>query len=66
MEGIVKRILRDKKFGFIFSAEDNREYFFHASALQNIKFDDLKEGQDVEFEDTETLKGHRAENIFAQ
>lgn len=63
MNGQVVRILKDKGFGFI-RGENNTEYFFHQSAVKNAKFMDIKEGQDVKFEDSEGSKGPRAENIF--
>ena len=46
--GTIKRIQRDKGFGFI---RDNsgQEYFFHRSAVQG-SFDSLNEGQRVSFE----------------
>lgn len=65
MEGIVQRIVRDKGFGFI-KGSDKVEYFFHRSALQNMQFDDLKEGLRVEYEGEETSRGFRAEDIYVQ
>lgn len=63
MTGSIVRIMREKYFGFIVG--DNRlEYFFHASALKNAKFDELEEGQQVTFEDSEGAKGLRAEDIY--
>ena len=63
MTGKVHRILKEKNYGFIRVA--NKDYFFHASALKNTKIEDLEIGQDVEFEDVESDKGLRAEDIFA-
>ena len=37
--------------------------FFHTSALENANFDELQEGQTVEFELVDGEKGPRAENI---
>jgi CspA family cold shock protein len=62
MNGKVKRIT-DKGFGFILG-DDKKEYFFHSSALKNVKFDDLREGTEVTFEDAEGTKGPRAEDIY--
>ena len=62
MIGTIKRLYLDKNYGFIRSG--NKDYFFHGSALKNIKIDDLEEGQEVTFEDNEGSKGPRAEDIF--
>ena len=45
MEGTIKR-LTDKGFGFISDGSD-KDLFFHSSALQGVRFDDLREGQKV-------------------
>lgn len=63
MNGTVKTLKQDKKFGFI-KGEDGREFFFHASALKNVTFGELRLGQEVTFEDAEGEKGPRAEDIF--
>ena len=47
-EGIIKRIVADRGFGFI--SGDREDVFFHFSAVQEINFDDLQEGQVVQFE----------------
>ncbi len=59
MQGTVKRVIRDRGFGFIRSAE-GREIFFHRSSLQNLNFDTLKEGDAVEFDMENGPKGPRA------
>ena len=63
MQGMIKRLIKDKKFGFILG-EDRREYFFHMTAVKNAQFDDLQEEQEVTFEEVEGSKGPRAEDIF--
>jgi CspA family cold shock protein len=60
--GTVKRIMREKGFGFI-SATDGREVFFHRSELQNVGFDELQEGDRLEFEVTKGKKGPQASQI---
>ena len=62
MKGEIKRVIRDRGFGFI-SAEDGQEIFFHRSALEGIDFDALEEGNSVEFNVGRGPKGLRAENI---
>jgi len=59
MQGTVKRVIRDRGFGFIRSTE-GKEIFFHRSSLQGLNFDTLKEGQNVEFEVENGPKGPRA------
>jgi cold shock protein len=59
--GTIKRIQRDKGFGFI---RDNsgQEYFFHRSAVEG-DFDSLSEGQRVSFEEEQSPKGPRAGSV---
>jgi len=59
-QGQIKK-LTDKGFGFI--SGDNGEIFFHQSALQDVRYDELREGQTVEYEEGEGPKGPRAENV---
>jgi CspA family cold shock protein len=60
-EGTIKR-LTEKGFGFI-AAGDGTEYFFHQSAVQGVRYDDLREGQTVSFTVGQGPKGPRAENV---
>ena len=62
MKGKIKKLIRERGFGFI-SAEDGREVFFHRSALEGIDFDALEEGTGVEFDVESGPKGPRAVNI---
>lgn len=63
MDGRVKKLQREKGFGFIVDSK-GKEYFFFRTAIKNALFEDLTEGQDVTFEDSEGPKGPRAEDIF--
>ena len=58
--GTVKRLMRDKGFGFIQGA-DGQEYFFHQSACED--FESLQEGQSVTFDKGQGPKGPRGENV---
>lgn len=60
-EGTIKRIT-DKGFGFI---EDGtgKDMFFHSSALEDVRFDELREGQQVSYNVGQGPKGPRAENV---
>ncbi len=60
--GTIKRLVRDKGFGFV-AAQDGNEYFFHQSACNNVSFDSLREGDSVTFEKGQGPKGPRAENV---
>ena len=62
MQGTIKRVVRDRGFGFIRSTE-GREVFFHRSSLQGLNFDTLKEGDAVEFEIEDGPKGPRAASV---
>lgn len=62
MNGTVKRLVRDKGFGFV-AASDGNEYFFHQSAVAGGGFDQLREGQAVTFKTGQGPKGPRAEDV---
>ena len=61
-QGTIKRIT-DKGFGFISRPNDQSDLFFHSSAVNGVKFDDLQEGQQVTYDLGEGPKGPRAENV---
>ena len=65
MTGTIKRIVRDKGFGFI-AAGGQEEFFFHSSACTEPRFDELREGQAVSFDVGRGPKGPRAENVRAE
>lgn len=62
MTGTIKTLRAEKGFGFI-KDTSGTEYFFHNSAVQGERLDDLKEGDSVEFEVGEGAKGPRAEKV---
>ncbi|PLX25227.1 cold-shock protein [Candidatus Parcubacteria bacterium] len=57
MQGIVKKVLTDKKIGFITQKENQEDIFFSSEKLDNIKLEELKEGDPVTFEIEESYKG---------
>ena len=61
-KGKIKKLIRDRGFGFI-SDTDGREVFFHQSGLVGLTFDTLQEDQQVEFEVENSPKGPRAVSI---
>ena len=48
--GHIKRLAKDRGFGFIRPEGEADDLFFHTSAVQGAIFDSLQEGQTVEFE----------------
>lgn len=62
MTGTIKRLM-DKGYGFISSDELDKDIFFHSSALVDVEFNDLREGDKVTFETQETDKGMNAVNV---
>ena len=60
--GTIKRLVRDRGFGFI--RDDNgQEWFFHRSSVRGAVFELLREGQRVEFQVEESGKGPRAGEV---
>ena len=62
--GTIKRIARDKGFGFIRDS-GGQDWFFHRSSVQG-SFDSLNEGQKVSFDEEQSPKGPRASNVRAE
>ena len=60
-EGTIKR-LTDKGFGFIENGTGT-DMFFHQSAVEGVRFSDLREGQKVSYTEGHGPKGPRAENV---
>ena len=53
----------DKGYGFIKVEGQEKDLFFHSNELQNVAFDELQEGDNVEFEVTEGEKGPQAVKV---
>lgn len=62
MKGTIKKLIRDRGFGFI-QEESGKELFFHRSALVDMDFDALEEGARVEFDTESGPKGMRAAQV---
>lgn len=60
-QGKIKKLIMDKGFGFI--EGEREELFFHHSALDGISIEELREGQEVLYEEGRGPKGPRAENV---
>ena len=61
-KGTIKK-LTDRGFGFITPEEGGKDLFFHSKELQGIQFNDLREGDAVEFEIGESPKGPNATKV---
>jgi cold shock protein len=62
MTGTIKNIT-DKGFGFIAVEGEEKEIFFHSSALVGVEFNELKSGDTVTFDVEDSEKGPRAANV---
>ena len=62
MTGTIKR-LTDKGFGFISLGNGEKDLFFHSSALVDVTYPELKEGDTLSFEVEQSDKGLRAVNV---
>ena len=64
MFGTIKKIVKDKGFGFINPDDGGDEVFFHRSRLSpKVYFEDLREGSEVQFEVRPGEKGPQAFNV---
>jgi len=61
-QGTIAR-LTDKGFGFISREGEQKDLFFHANELQNVQYNELREGDKVEFEVEEGPKGLNAVKV---
>ena len=61
-QGTIKR-LTDRGFGFIAVEGSDKDLFFHSNELVGVSFNDLKEGDKVQFEVTESPKGPNATKV---
>jgi len=62
MTGTIRTLRVDKGFGFI-KSEAGQDYFFHQTAIYGEGIADLREGDGVEFEVTDSPKGPRAVDV---
>lgn len=63
MQGTIKKIIADKKIGFISQKDVEKDTFFSSEKLDGVKFEDLKEGDSVTFEVEEGDKGPVATKV---
>ena len=62
MEGTIKK-LTDKGFGFITVDGEEKDLFFHGNELKGVTYEELKVGDRVSFEKTDSPKGPNATNV---
>ncbi|MEK7185587.1 MAG: cold shock domain-containing protein [Patescibacteria group bacterium] len=62
MQGTIKT-LTDKGYGFISREGEAKDLFFHSKELNGVMFDELKVGDSVTFEVTQSEKGPAATNV---
>ncbi|MFH1292139.1 MAG: cold shock domain-containing protein [bacterium] len=61
-QGVIAR-LTDKGFGFITREGEEKDLFFHSNELVDVTYNDLREGDKVEFEVEEGPKGLSAVKV---
>jgi len=61
-KGTIARLM-DRGFGFISREGEDKDLFFHSNELQGVQFNELKEGDQVEFEVSESPKGLNATKV---
>ena len=64
MYGTIKKVMKDKGFGFIVPDDASEDIFFHRSRLApKVYFEDLREGTEVQFDVRPGEKGRQAFNV---
>lgn len=67
MRGTIKKIAKDKGFGFIVPDDGSDDVFFHRSRVApKARFEDLREGDEVEFQVKPGDKGPQAFDVKAR
>ena len=61
-QGVIAR-LTDKGFGFITREGEDKDLFFHSNELVDVTYNDLREGDTLEFEIEEGPKGLSAVKV---
>jgi CspA family cold shock protein len=62
VKGVIKRV-NPRGFGFVAVEGESKDIFFHVKELQGVVFEDLHEGDWLEFEVMDTDKGPQARNV---
>ena len=62
-QGTIKKKVSDRGFGFISREGNDKDLFFHSKELEGITFEELQEGDKVQFEVSESPKGPNAVKV---
>ena len=60
-QGKIKKLISDRGFGFV--ENDRGDLFFHHSEVTDVPFEELREGQMVEYEVGQGRKGPCATSV---
>ena len=63
MEGTIKTLIAGKEFGFITVDGEEKDLFFHKNELKGVTYEELKVGDRVSFEKTDSPKGPNATGV---
>ena len=63
MNGTIKKLVKERGFGFIARDGEAKDLFFHSNELKGVAYDDLKEGDAVTFDVVDGDKGPSATNV---
>lgn len=60
-QGTIKKLVKDRGFGFI--SQDQGDIFFHCTAVVGTSFEDLQEGQAVDYQVEQGKRGPQAISV---
>jgi len=63
MKGTIVKLVSGRGFGFIKPDDGAKEIFFHAKSLEDITYEELKEGDVVTYEVEDGPKGTAAAHV---
>lgn len=61
--GTIARLFGEKGYGFIKRDDGQKDIFFHAKELKGVTFEELRDGDKLQFEVGSNEKGDHATNI---
>ncbi len=61
--GTIKKLISDRGFGFITGEGLEKDLFFHSKDLKGVTFEELREGDALSFDITDSPKGVNATNV---